>query len=286
MATMDPTGGAASPTRCGAWASSCTSTRGVEGDRADDDGLGPRVVTDGRARSARRRRRPRHGHATERDLAATPASRSARPAASSPTAGSAHPSTACGPPATAPRPPPGQSAAGVDRARHDRQQAGPGRRHQPRGGTRRSPACSARPSPRSAGSRSHGPASASARPGARASRRRGRVDDRPPTTTRGAADRGQGRRRARHRRLLGAQIVGEEGAAKRIDVFADRALERDDGRRAAARRPVLRAAVLAGVGPGPDRCAQGQAVAVEAVAATPRAGSAPVRPSCAPAWSP
>ena len=58
-------------------------------------------------------------------------------------------------------------------------------------------------------------------------------------------------------RLLGAQIVGREGAAKRIDVAGGRAVERDDGRGDVGARPRLRAAVLAGLGPGPDRRPQG-----------------------------
>ena len=57
-------------------------------------------------------------------------------------------------------------------------------------------------------------------------------------------------------RLLGAQIVGKEGAAKRIDVFATAHLERHGRRRDGQHGPLLRAAVRAGLGPGAHRRAQ------------------------------
>ena len=64
-----------------------------------------------------------------------------------------------------------------------------------------------------------------------------------PITVKLLAERGTGR-------VLGGQIVGGEGAAKRIDVVAA-VRHRRHGRRAARRpRPVLRAAVLLGVGSG------------------------------------
>ena len=49
-------------------------------------------------------------------------------------------------------------------------------------------------------------------------------------------------------RLLGGQIVGREGAAKRIDALRGRAVEPDDGRGDRGAGPRLRAAVLARCG--------------------------------------
>ena len=57
----------------------------------------------------------------------------------------------------------------------------------------------------------------------------------------------------RRGRLLGAQIVGGEGAAKRIDVLATAIWNEMTVDEIDAARPRLRAAVLAGVGPGADR---------------------------------
>ena len=59
-------------------------------------------------------------------------------------------------------------------------------------------------------------------------------------------------------RLLGGQIVGEEGAAKRIDVLAT-AVDRTHERRGDDRpRSRLRAALLAHLGPGARRCPRGE----------------------------
>ena len=59
-------------------------------------------------------------------------------------------------------------------------------------------------------------------------------------------------------RLLGGQIVGKEGAAKRIDALRGGAVEPDDGRGDLGAGPGLRATVLPGVGPGAHRGAEGR----------------------------
>ena len=58
-------------------------------------------------------------------------------------------------------------------------------------------------------------------------------------------------------RLLGAQIVGRNDAAKRIDVLATAIWNEMHVDEVLVARPVVRAAVLAGVGPGADRRPQG-----------------------------
>ena len=117
------------------------------------------------------------------------------------------------------------ASAVVRRARHARQQAGPGGGHQhrrrvrhvprrdrhgghqglrPRGGPHRAVA---RPRPSAAGLRASSPRWSSRRPG-------------PATSPAPARSRSSWSPRSGTGRLLGAQIVGREGAAKRIDVLA------------------------------------------------------------------
>ena len=59
-------------------------------------------------------------------------------------------------------------------------------------------------------------------------------------------------------RLLGAQIIGKEGAAKRIDVLATAIWNEMTVDEIAPARPRLRAAVLAAVGSGAGRGPQGR----------------------------
>ena len=54
-------------------------------------------------------------------------------------------------------------------------------------------------------------------------------------------------------RLLGAQVIGREGAAKRIDVMATAIWNEMTADEFAPARPRLRAAALAALGPDADR---------------------------------
>ena len=75
------------------------------------------------------------------------------------------------------------------------------------------------------------------------------TDDPRRLLPRRETDQGQAPGRERTGRLLGAQIVGREGAAKRIDVLAT-AMWNEMTVDEVLPRTCLRAAVLAGVGPG------------------------------------
>ena len=113
-------------------------------------------------------------------------------------------------------------------------------------------ASSAPPSPRSAAPRSPAPvsprprrpatASGRSRPPSRAPPGPATTRARQPITVKLVAERGTGR-------LLGGQIVGGEGAAKRIDALAMAVTAGMTADELDRRRPVLRPAVLPGVGP-------------------------------------
>jgi NADPH-dependent 2,4-dienoyl-CoA reductase/sulfur reductase-like enzyme len=119
--------------------------------------------------------------------------------------------------------PPGVAAAGLVRAGHDREQAGPDRGPQPRRQLRRLPGGARHR--RDEGLRPRDRPDRARRAAAQeagfavvtasidATTRAHYYPDAKPITIKVIAERGTGK-------LLGAQIVGEEGAAKRIDVFA------------------------------------------------------------------
>ena len=120
--------------------------------------------------------------------------------------------------------PPGQPAAGPRRARHRRQQAGPGRRHQHRRRLRLVPGrrrhrdhqgllSSRWPAPASTKPRPYRNGFAYESVTIESTTRAGYFPDTKPITIKLLAEHGS-------RRVIGAQIVGEEGAAKRIDVLA------------------------------------------------------------------
>ena len=126
--------------------------------------------------------------------------------------------------------------------------------------TRRAPtspsrASSGPPPRRSAATRWRAPASPSARrptPASRCARRRSRTA-RAPATTRAAARSGSSSSSRPTGALLGGQIVGTEGAAKRIDVLAACIWTGMARRRARAARPLLRPALLGRLRPAPRR---------------------------------
>ena len=143
------------------------------------------------------------------------------------------------------------------RARHARQQAGPGGRHQhrrrlrhvPRGhrhGGHQGVRPRGRPHRAVREARPTRPGSATSPPTVESTTRAGYFPGAQPITVKLIAEQRTGR-------LLGAQIVGREGAAKRIDVLATAIWNEMTRRRDPRPRPVLRAAVRPGLGPGADR---------------------------------
>ena len=225
-APSTPTSARSWPTRCAAWASSwCCPTASRRSTPAPTAGSGRCVTASGR-RAAGRRRRARARGAAGTALAAeagVPLGTSRR--ASRSTGGCARQVEGVwaagrlrGERAPAVR------AAGGRRARDAREQAGAGRRHQPRRRVRhlpgrhrhgdhqglrprgrRAPGCRAR--------RPRRPASRSSRRSVDSTTRAGYFPGAQPIRVKMIAERRSGR-------LLGAQIVGREAAAKRIDALA------------------------------------------------------------------
>ena len=163
---------------------------------------------------------------------------------SSSTSDRRRPSTASGRPATAPPPPPRHREAGAHRPRHVRQQAWPGRRHQHgrREARRGRPACSGDGDHQAVRPRIASPVSeprTQSTPSSMPSPRRSTPRPSPATSPRHADDHPP-RRRAQLRRVLGAQILGGPGAARRIDTIATAMAAHLDRRRRRRPRPGLR----------------------------------------------
>ena len=152
-----------------------------------------------------------------------------------------------------------RSAAG-GRARHARQQAGPGRRHQHRRRLRDLPRRHRHGDHQDLRHRGgpHRAVVAGGRGrGLLVRHRERRLHDPGRVLPRGQADPGQDDRRAADRpaaRRPGGRAAGRGQAHRRPGHLH---LERDERRRDPVARPLLRAAVLAGLGPGADRRPQG-----------------------------